>query len=113
MTPKQFEQAALALPGATVSVEYGDWRIYKVGGKAFAWMSAGEAPNASFKVDDLSFELLTRMKGIRPARYRARYNFVQLDRLDALPPAEIRARLAQSHQLIVEKLPKRAQPQAA
>jgi predicted DNA-binding protein (MmcQ/YjbR family) len=110
MTPKQFEAVALSLPGAQLSIQWGAWRIYKVGGKAFAWMDGNAPHTVSFKVSSIAFEMLTKRKGIEPARYRARFNFIELDSLRAMNPREIRQRLAEAHRLIAEKLPKHARP---
>ncbi|MBI1187332.1 MAG: MmcQ/YjbR family DNA-binding protein [Alphaproteobacteria bacterium] len=108
MTPAAFEQAALALPGATVSVQWGADRVYKVGGKMFAVRgdNSGVRPPVSFKVSDLSFEMLTKKKGVAPAPYLARAKWVMLEHLRVLPDDEIRARLAEAHRLVAEKLPK-------
>ena len=107
MTPKQVEAAALALPGATLSIQWGDDRIYKVGGKMFAGMGGGKAPALSFKCTDLSYEMLIQRAGIVPAPYMARAKWVQLTKLSAMEGDELKKRLAEAHRLIVEKLPKK------
>jgi predicted DNA-binding protein (MmcQ/YjbR family) len=109
MTPGAFEKAALSLPGATTTVQWGADRVYKVGGKMFAVRgdNGGKDPPVSFKCSDLSFEMLIKKKGIVPAPYMARAKWVMLENLRALPDAEIRARLAEAHRLILEKLPKK------
>lgn len=112
MTPAAFEKAALALPGAFVSVQWGDDRVFKIGkppGKMFAVLAGQSVKprSASFKCSDLSFELLVKKKGIVPAPYLARAKWVMLETLAALPDAEIKARLAEAHRLIAEKLPKK------
>lgn len=111
MTPAAFEKAALALPGATVTVQWGDDRVYKVGGKMFAVLT-GESRSprgASFKCSDLSFEMLTKKQDVVPAPYLARAKWVMLEHLHALPDAEIKARLGEAHRLVFEKLPKKIQ----
>jgi len=110
MTPKEFEAAALALPGAELSLQWKRWRLFKVGGKEFAFMSESDRPTVSFKVSDIAFEMLTKEEGIKPDRYRARVNFVQLESLDAMDDREIRERLKEAHRLVVEQLPKRRRP---
>lgn len=106
------EAFALALPGATLSIQWGDDRIYKVGGKMFA-ASGNLKPNAdavlSFKCSDLSFELLTKRKGIIPAPYLARAKWVKLEDPKALSADELRARIAEAHRLVLETLPKKTQ----
>ena len=110
MTPKQVEAAALALPGAALSIQWGDDRVYKVGGKMFAAMSGGRGPTLSFKCTDLAFEMLSGREGIIPAPYLARAKWVQLTTLKALDDKELRERLAEAHRLVVEKLPKKLRP---
>ncbi len=110
MTPKQAEAAALALPGASLSIQWGDDRVYKVGGKMFAAMGGGKAPSLSFKATDLAFEMLTEREGIIPAPYLARAKWVQLTTLKAMDDGELRERLAEAHRLVVEKLPKKLRP---
>ena len=112
MTPKQVEAAALALPGATLSIQWGDDRIYKVGGKMFAGMGGGKTPALSFKVTDLAFEMLTEREGIIPAPYMARAKWVQLTTLKAMDDKELRERLAEAHKIVAAKLPKKLRPAA-
>ncbi len=112
MTPKAFEAAALALPGASVTVQWGSDRVFKVGGKMFAVLSGGEcaAPAASFKCSDVAFEMLTQKKGVIPAPYLARAKWVALEYLRVLPDADLKAYLAEAHRLVVAKLPRRLRP---
>ncbi|KAF0184443.1 MAG: MmcQ/YjbR family DNA-binding protein [Hyphomonadaceae bacterium] len=110
MTPKQVEAAALALPGAALSIQWGDDRVYKVGGKMFAAMGAGKAPALSFKVGEVAFEMLIEREGVIPAPYLARAKWVQLTTLKAMDAVEIRERLGEAHRLVVEKLPKKLRP---
>ena len=115
MTPAAFEKAALALPGATLSIQWGDERVFKVGARMFAVL-AGESKTrkrASFKCSDLSYEMLIAKPGLSPAPYLARAKWVMLEHLRALPDAEIKARLAEAHRLVFEKLPKKAQAEIA
>ncbi|HVZ99602.1 MAG TPA: MmcQ/YjbR family DNA-binding protein [Caulobacterales bacterium] len=112
MTPDAFEKVALALPGATVTVQWGDDRVFKVGGKMFAVLAGPSVRprSASFKCSDIAFEMLTARPGIKPAPYLARAKWVALDTLRALPDAEIKAYLAEAHRLVVAKLPRRLRP---
>jgi predicted DNA-binding protein (MmcQ/YjbR family) len=113
MTPAAFEKAALALPGASVTVQWGNDRVYKVGGKMFAVRgdNAGKDPSVSFKCSDLAFEMLIQRKGCSPAPYLARAKWVALENLRALPDAEIKAYLTEAHRLVVAKLPKKLRPE--
>ncbi|MES1199117.1 MAG: MmcQ/YjbR family DNA-binding protein [Pseudomonadota bacterium] len=112
MTPKAFETAALALSGVSVTVQWGDDRVFKVGGKMFAVLAGPSVTprSASFKCSDLAFEMLTAKTGILPAPYLARAKWVKLENLRALPDKEIKAYLAEAHRLVVDKLPRKARP---
>ena len=103
MTPEAFEKAALALPGATLSIQWGDDKVYKVGGKMFA-ATDGAATNLSFKATDIAFEALTGTGRARPAPYMARARWVMFDDLAGLEDAEVVDWLKTSHALVVAKL---------
>lgn len=105
MTRDELHAAALALPGATMTVQWGDDHIYKVGGKIFAGCDGGYA-NLSFKATDIAFEALTETGRARPAPYMARAKWVMFDDLAALDPAEVRDWLKTSHALVAAKLTK-------
>lgn len=109
MTPEVFHQTALALPGATFDIKWGEDRIYSVGGKMFA--SAGSINNPSpgygFKTSDMAFELLIEQGLARPAAYLARAKWVALNGPDALPDAELAAYLAQAHAIVAAGLTKK------
>jgi predicted DNA-binding protein (MmcQ/YjbR family) len=109
VTPAALEKFLLSLPGATLSLQWGDARVFKVGGKMFAVMSPrSERPcQLSFKAAEDSFHILTGAKEIVPAPYLARSHWVRLGRLDVLAPAELRAYLTRAHGLIGARLPKK------
>ena len=105
MSPEAFAAAALALPGATCSVQWGDDQVYKVGGKMFA-VAAGAGGSMSLKVSDIAFEALTQAGRARPAPYMARAKWVYFDALAALDDAEVQDWLANAHALVAAKLTK-------
>ncbi len=112
MKLRDIDKCARALPGVTCEFPWGDDHpVYKVGGKMFAATSGKPSDDArlSFKCSDLSFELLTKKRGIEPAPYLARAKWVILDNPGALEPDEIKARLAEAHRMVAEKLPKKTQ----
>ncbi|THD65493.1 MmcQ/YjbR family DNA-binding protein [Phenylobacterium sp.] len=106
MTPAALDKAALALPGAELSIKWGDDRCYVVGGKMFA-AADGAAASLSLKVSDIAFEALTETGRAKPAPYAARFKWVQFDDLAALDDAEVVDLLARAHALIAGKLPKK------
>ena len=102
----EIEKFCLSLTAATLTVQWGESRVYKVGGKMFAMLSAAsEKPHSlSFKVSDDSFHILTHVKHIIPAPYLAKSHWVYLERLDALSTKELKAYLTRAHALIAEGL---------
>ena len=90
------------LPGATLSIQWGDEHVYKVGGRMFCVMRPPEAKrqSISFKTGDDSFSILTEVEGIVPAPYLARAKWVSLDRLTRLPAAELKAYIARAHAIV-------------
>jgi len=107
MGPQALAAAALALPGATCNVQWGDDEVYKVGGKMFAVANPGRG-SLSFKVSDIAFEALTQSGRARPAPYMARAKWVCFDELFALDEAEVRDWLASAHALVAAKLTRAA-----
>ena len=105
----QVTKHLLSLPGATLSIQWGDDHIFKVGGKMFAGMGpkSRKPHGISFKADDLGFEVLTKKRGITPARYLARARWVSLDRLDRLPAGQLLAYLTRAHAIVVSGLPRK------
>jgi predicted DNA-binding protein (MmcQ/YjbR family) len=99
----------LSLPGASLSIQWGDERVFKVGGKMFAVTGALEdRPHSlSFKAGEDSFHILTQLPGIAPAPYLARAHWVMLENLRVLKDSEIKAYLARAHALVAAGLPKK------
>jgi predicted DNA-binding protein (MmcQ/YjbR family) len=103
MTPAALEKAALALPGAEVSIKWGADRCYTVGGKMFAATDV-DGEHLSMKVTDIAFEALTVTGLAKPAPYAARFKWVMFDDLSALDAAEVKDWLQTAHRLVAEKL---------
>ena len=104
MTPAAFEAVALALPGATLSVQWGDDHVFKVGGKMFA-VAAGTGVSCSFKVTEIAYEALKESGRARRAPYMQESAcWVFFDDLAALDDAEVADWLKTSHALVSAKL---------
>ena len=99
----------LSLPGATLSIQWGDDHIFKVGGKMFAGMGPKERKphSISFKADEMSFHVLTQKRGITPAKYLARAQWVSMDRLDRLPDKQLKAYVTRAHGIVARGLTKK------
>jgi predicted DNA-binding protein (MmcQ/YjbR family) len=106
MSPEAFDAACLALSGATMTVQWGDDRVYKVGGKMFAVL--GPDHSFSCKTSDIAFEALTAEGPGKPAPYLARAKWVWFPGLAALPDDEIDGLLTQAHTLVAAKLTRAA-----
>lgn len=107
----RIEAFALSLPGAQLSIKWGDHRAFVVGEKMFAILSGPDGPKIlSFKCSDMAFELLIERDGLIPAPYMARAKWVRLEDPGAMDNEEIEARLTEAHRLIAAKLPRRLRP---
>jgi len=108
VTKAQLHAAAMALPGVTQDVKWGDDHCYSVGGKMFC-ATDGAYSTLSFKATDIAYEALTETGRARPAPYAARFKWVQFDDLAALDAEEVRGWLKTAHGLVAAKLPKKLQ----
>ena len=112
MKPIEVEKFLLTLPGATLTLQWGNDRVFKVGGKMFAVLGvlADQSPGGmSFKASGESFRILTELPGIKPAPYLARAQWVFLDRPSRLKQKELKAYLTRAHSIIAASLTKKAQ----
>jgi predicted DNA-binding protein (MmcQ/YjbR family) len=109
MTPEAFDKACLALPGATLSIQWGDDHVFKVGGKMFA-VRGNAVPKGgiSFKASDVAFEVLTETGRAIPAPYLARAKWVRFEDLSDLDADEVADWLKTAHGIIAAKLTKKA-----
>ena len=106
MSPEAFDTACLALPGATLSVQWGDDHVFNVGGKMFAVRGTGVTLGGgiSFKASDVAFEVLTESGRARPAPYLARARWVHFSDLAELDADEVTDWVRTAHGLIASKL---------
>lgn len=110
MTPADIRKLCLSLPGATETIQWGDDRVFKVGGKMFAVIgSRPRADSMSFKASDESFRLLAELPGLGPAPYLARAKWIRISPLTALPPSELEAYLRRAYEIVRGGLSKKAQ----
>ncbi len=90
-----------------MDVQWGDDRVYKVGGKMFA-ATDGAGSNVSMKMSDIAFEALTESGRGRPAPYMARAMWVKFDDLASLDDAEVADWLNTAHALVAARLTRKA-----
>jgi predicted DNA-binding protein (MmcQ/YjbR family) len=107
MTRAALDKFCRSLPGVTMSVQWGDHQVYKVGGKMFAVLGANN--RVSFKANDVAFEMLTLTGAARPSPYMTRAKWLFVDDATKFPATELRQYVAQSHALVAQKLTRKAQ----
>ena len=100
----------LQFPHATENVQWGCDLCFKVDGKLFLVTPLEPAPvRLSFKCSAENFAELCERPGVRPAPYMARAQWISLEQLNTLPDPELRELIAESYQLVWERLPKKRQ----
>ena len=102
MTYEDFNAYCHALTATSYVVQWGGSHVWKVGGEVFSiggW--ADKSPAFTFKVSDISFELLKEQPGLRPAPYLASrgMKWIQHYAEPGLVDDELRDYIRQSHRL--------------
>ena len=106
------EKFLLSLPHATLSIQWGNDRVFKIAGKMFAvigFYNDMKPDGMSFKASEESFRILTELEGIKPAPYLARAHWVWLDKPTRLSAKELKAYLTRAHAAVAAGLPKKKQ----
>jgi predicted DNA-binding protein (MmcQ/YjbR family) len=112
LTYDEFNAFCRALPATTYGVQWGDSHVWKVGGKVFAIGGWAEGnPAFTFKVSDLSFEILKAQPGLRPAPYLASrgMTWIQHYAPPGLSDGDLKDYLRQSHRIVASGLSKKKQ----
>lgn len=112
MTYDEFNAFCGALPATTHVVQWGDSHVWKVGGKVFAIGGWGDGqPAYTFKVSELTFEILKDQPGLRPAPYLASRGllWIQHHATPGLSDADLADYLRQSHRIVAGGLSKKKQ----
>ena len=108
-----FHAFCAALPATSHVVQWAGHDVWKVGGKVFviAGFSEQEGPRFSFKVSDISFEILQDQPGLRPAPYLASrgMSWIQHYEEPGLDDAALRDYIRESHRLVAAGLTKKKQ----
>ena len=108
MKINELRKYCLSFPGATEDIKWGADLCFSVGGKMFCVTGADGGGGISFKCTPEKFDELTEREGIIPAHYVARYKWVTVEDLKAVTPKELKELIANSYQLVFDKLPARA-----
>ena len=112
MTYDEFNAFCRTLPATSYVMQWGGSHVWKVGGKVFAiggW-NDGE-PGFTFKVSDISYEMLREQPGLRPAPYFATrgMKWIQQYAKPGLPDDALEDYLRESHRLVARRLTKKKQ----
>lgn len=110
MTRDEYNAFCGSLPATSHVVQWGGAHVWKVGSKVFAigGQQDGE-PRYTFKVSDLSYEILKEQPGLRPAPYLASrgMKWIQHYAKPGLSDEELRDYLRQSHLIVGRGLSKK------
>lgn len=108
MTPPEFNAFCASLAHTTHVVQWGGADVWKVGGKMFATMWAGDDPYAgiTFKISPMSFELLRGEPGLRPAPYLASRGLKWIQRVtdESMSDDDLKLYLKNSFDLVLNGL---------
>jgi predicted DNA-binding protein (MmcQ/YjbR family) len=107
MNVDEIRKYCLAFPEATEKLQWGDALCFKVRTKMFAVIGLDRV-RFTFKCTPEIFAELIEREDIHEAPYVGRYNWVMLDRLDALRHDELENLIRQSYDMVAAKAPKRA-----
>lgn len=102
----------LTLPHATEDVQWEHNLLFRIAGKMFCIANLEPAVSPTkiaFKCTPEKFAELVEMEGIIPAPYMARNHWVAILEINALRQPEFKELIANSYQLVLQKLPRKTQ----
>ena len=106
MNTEELQKICLKLKGTTQDIKWEDHLCFNVGQKIYLITSPDNLPvSASFKTSEDDFISLKEREGITPARYLARYKWLQVDDINLLSAEEWRTYIQKSYELVFDKLP--------
>ena len=113
MTYAEFNAFCRSLAATSHVVQWGGSHVWKVGGKVFAiggWDDSVDA-RFTFKVSEISYEILKDQPGLRPAPYLASrgMKWIQHYGPPGLSDVELKSYLVESHRIVSLGLSKKLQ----
>ena len=102
MNVDTIREFCLAFPQAEENLQWGDNLCFKIGGKTFVMLGL-DNPRLCFKCTSETFAELIEREDIRPAPYVGRYQWVMLDRWDAVRWDELKELIQQSYEMVIAK----------
>ena len=112
MKLKAYNAFCKSLPHTTHVVQWGDADVWKIGGKVFVMGREDDGEMVcSFKVSEMSFDILKDQPGCRPAPYLASRGMKWIQRFSAetLKDDDLKAYLEASYRLVAAGLTKKLQ----
>ncbi len=112
MTLEEYNAFCRGLAATTTVVQWGGSHVWKVGGKVFAFAGVEEGELwVTFKVTELSYEILKEQPGLRPAPYLASrgMTWIQHYAMPGLADADLKDYIRQSHRIVAQGLSKKKQ----
>jgi predicted DNA-binding protein (MmcQ/YjbR family) len=104
MNVDEIRKYCLSFPEATEKLQWGDALCFKVRAKMFAVVGLDQV-RFTFKCTPEVFAELIEREDIHPAPYVGRYQWVMLDRLDALRRQELQDLIRRSYEMVAAKAP--------
>jgi predicted DNA-binding protein (MmcQ/YjbR family) len=105
MDVESIRSYCLSFPQATENLQWGDDLCFKIGGRIFVTLGLDKR-RMCFKCLPETFAELVEREHIQPAPYVGRYQWVMLNRLDAVRDNELQALIQQSFAMVAAKAPK-------
>lgn len=106
MNIEDIREICLKQPNTTEDVKWEHDLAFSVGDKMYCVVGLNQTPTtATFKVKDEEFDELCARNGFIPAPYLARYKWVMIENIDMISKKEWQHYIAQSYQLVFDKLP--------
>lgn len=114
MTLAEYNAFCTGLAHTSHVVQWGGASVWKVAGKVFAiggWQDENEELHVTFKVSDMTFDLLKDLPGCRPAPYLASRGMKWIQRTDgsSLSDEALTDYVAESYRIVSLGLSKKKQ----
>lgn len=112
MDIESFRSFCLNIIGTTEDMKWGNL-CFLIEEKIFVLVAIDDGCRFAVKCDPNDFDELTDLEGIQQAYHMAKRQWIQVENLQVLNTAEIKALVLQSRALVLAKLPKRVQEKYA
>lgn len=107
MNLEELRKICMSLPYVTEDIKWESDLSFCIGEKMFCVTNLDTPFSVTLKVKDEEFDELCFTEGIIPARYLARYKWIQIINANRFTNDEWQHYIAQSYQLIKSKLSKK------